>query len=74
MPFQVLEDVAVDVINGLDMSGIEDRYWRKSTNQVVSVSPVLENARFKYVRFSRLPLNLLVKIAITNMALFTDLL
>ncbi|XP_037779775.1 uncharacterized protein LOC119576246 [Penaeus monodon] len=43
----VLEDVAVDVINGLDMSGIEDRYWRKSTNQVVSVSPVLENARFK---------------------------
>lgn len=52
MPFQVLEDVAVDVINGLDMSGIEDRYWRKSTNQVVSVSPVLENARFKYVKVS----------------------
>ncbi|XP_063609339.1 uncharacterized protein LOC134783409 [Penaeus indicus] len=46
-PLHVLEDVSVDIINGLDMSGIEDRYWRKSTNQMILVSPALDNARFK---------------------------
>ncbi|ROT83230.1 polehole-like protein [Penaeus vannamei] len=43
----VLEDVTVGVINGLDMSGIEDRYWRKSTNQIILVSPTLDTATFQ---------------------------
>ncbi|XP_047476972.1 uncharacterized protein LOC125030755 [Penaeus chinensis] len=43
----VLEDVTVDVINRLDMSSIEDGYWRKSPNQIILVTPSLDNARFK---------------------------
>nr|APA05127.1 polephole-like protein [Penaeus vannamei] len=43
----VAEDVNVEVINGLALKGIEDRYWRKSTDQVVDVSPNIVETTFR---------------------------
>ncbi|XP_042857978.1 uncharacterized protein LOC122244196 [Penaeus japonicus] len=43
----VSANVVLDVVNNLDMRGIEDRYWRKSTDQIVTVGPSIDSVTFE---------------------------
>ncbi|XP_037779779.1 uncharacterized protein LOC119576256 [Penaeus monodon] len=47
VPLQVTGNVTGRSINNLAMDDIDSRYWRKSTNQVITVSPSLKNATFR---------------------------
>ncbi|ROT80194.1 polehole-like protein [Penaeus vannamei] len=47
VPLQVTGNVTAHTINNLAMDGIGSRYWRKSTDQVITASPSLKNATFR---------------------------
>ncbi|XP_063609338.1 uncharacterized protein LOC134783408 [Penaeus indicus] len=45
-PLHVTEDVDVDVVNALALEGMENRYWRKSTDQEIDVLPLIGSTTF----------------------------
>ncbi|XP_047476928.1 uncharacterized protein LOC125030725 [Penaeus chinensis] len=45
-PLHVTEDVNVEVLNSLALEGLENRYWRKGTQQVIDVLPHIGSTTF----------------------------